>query len=455
MKSMTVGSDVVVVCGEADIMEAMEQVTAMLLESPEQAVFIASAQRVAQWEADQKTIKQYREHRETVRQLFMAKIIFELADEPQPIEIINKTYCTDFEEGIFRVLDIKLDPNDKSETLFPVVSQMQEAIRPLVEKTFTPWCHDVVIINGFTSVMALLNYDESKEEMILSRLPGLVEHIEGNMGQENPLNMTLCVGRAHRMAHHIVESRNEALAACWSRMMVPTGGKILFWEKDDSWPKNAREKFELLDKRLRRACETLDTEEFQKSMEEFFCLPSSLLSRQEARVFFREIKDYLFEVNSEYIRSFTDLKTLYDETRKRLSMAGTLDEYKNTFVSQCIWIFDKIKKMAEHRKSRPIRLAVEYVENHFHEAIGAEIVADEIGLSPAYFSYLFKKEMEKNFTEYLTEYRIEQARRLLKEGLITVKEVAAKVGFVDQRYFSKTFKKVAGFNPTEYREQRT
>ncbi len=78
-------------------------------------------------------------------------------------------------------------------------------------------------------------------------------------------------------------------------------------------------------------------------------------------------------------------------------------------------------------------------------------ICDELFLSTSQFSYLFKEGTGKTFVEYLTAYRINQAKVLLKDSPMRVYEIADKVGFSDPRYFSIIFKKLAGKTPLEYR----
>ena len=58
----------------------------------------------------------------------------------------------------------------------------------------------------------------------------------------------------------------------------------------------------------------------------------------------------------------------------------------------------------------------------------------------------------KNFTTYLTNFRINEAKRLLKDRNISVKDAGMKVGYYDSNYFAKVFKRVTGMIPSEYRE---
>ena len=74
-------------------------------------------------------------------------------------------------------------------------------------------------------------------------------------------------------------------------------------------------------------------------------------------------------------------------------------------------------------------------------------------LSPSYFSKLFKREMGENFSTYILNTRIEQAKLLLQTTDKKAYEIAEAVGIYDPVYFSKIFKKVTGVKPKEYRSQ--
>lgn len=104
------------------------------------------------------------------------------------------------------------------------------------------------------------------------------------------------------------------------------------------------------------------------------------------------------------------------------------------------------------QKNFPIRAAAAYVQEHFTEKITLEQTAEQVHLSPVYFSGLFKKETGMNFSEYLTQVRVQEAKRLLKQGTVNVSEVAERVGYSDARHFSKTFQRLVGITPKEYRK---
>ncbi|MHB8128188.1 MAG: helix-turn-helix domain-containing protein, partial [Mobilitalea sp.] len=76
-----------------------------------------------------------------------------------------------------------------------------------------------------------------------------------------------------------------------------------------------------------------------------------------------------------------------------------------------------------------------------------------VDISPYYFSKLFKEETGENFIEYLTNIRIEKAKKLLQNRDVSIKNICVDTGYSDPNYFSRIFKKQVGVTPTEYRER--
>lgn len=85
---------------------------------------------------------------------------------------------------------------------------------------------------------------------------------------------------------------------------------------------------------------------------------------------------------------------------------------------------------------------------------GLAPAADRLGLSSAYLSRLFKKETGENFVDYLVKFRIEKAMYLLETTKLKNSEISIMVGFEDERYFGKVFKKKCGLTPRQYREEK-
>lgn len=103
------------------------------------------------------------------------------------------------------------------------------------------------------------------------------------------------------------------------------------------------------------------------------------------------------------------------------------------------------------KNSAVLKEILDYIHEHYQKDISMQDAARRVNYSEAYFCKLFKRSFNMNFTTYLTNFRIKQAQKLLKDPLINIKDIGSAVGYSDSNYFAKVFKRATGFNPSEYR----
>lgn len=101
--------------------------------------------------------------------------------------------------------------------------------------------------------------------------------------------------------------------------------------------------------------------------------------------------------------------------------------------------------------ANPIQMGLQFIQERYKEPITLNEVAQSVYLSTSHFSRSFKEEMNVNFVEYLTTYRIDQSKSLLKMTSLPIEVIANQVGFTTAAYFSTAFKKKEGCTPSEYR----
>ena len=105
------------------------------------------------------------------------------------------------------------------------------------------------------------------------------------------------------------------------------------------------------------------------------------------------------------------------------------------------------------RHSRALGRALDYINGHYMERLTLEEAAAAAGMSPNYFSSVFRRETGGTFRRYLNRIRIENSRSLLLDGEMTILQICSLCGFEDQSYFVKVFKKYTGVTPSRFREQ--
>lgn len=109
-------------------------------------------------------------------------------------------------------------------------------------------------------------------------------------------------------------------------------------------------------------------------------------------------------------------------------------------------------KCSNDRYGNLIREARAYIAENFAKSdFSLNMISAHIGVSPSYFSSIFKQEMGQSFVEYLTKVRIDKACELLKCTNLRTAEIGESVGYNDPHYFSATFKKIMGQSPKDYK----
>lgn len=137
-------------------------------------------------------------------------------------------------------------------------------------------------------------------------------------------------------------------------------------------------------------------------------------------------------------------KALFDATT-RLSLFTKMKEI----------VLSEMEKYIAYNSGKDthyVRIAKQYISEHYHESISLEDIASLLYVNPSYFSGLFKKDEGINFIDYLTNYRIGMAKELLKDRKLNIAEVGNMIGYKNAKYFSKIFYKVVGITPSDYKK---
>ncbi|MFD0681533.1 MULTISPECIES: response regulator [unclassified Paenibacillus] len=150
-----------------------------------------------------------------------------------------------------------------------------------------------------------------------------------------------------------------------------------------------------------------------------------------------------------------DIKTESDSSRFQLPVD------KDGFFSVSLWqeqltagLIELSKQLLahQHQDSNVIFEIAKYIQNHYHQDITLQEIANHFYLSREYISRKFKQQFQVNLSDYLSGIRLEKAKLLLLNPHLRIAQVAEMVGYDDEKYFSKVFKKMNGFSPNEYRK---
>jgi signal transduction histidine kinase/AraC-like DNA-binding protein/ABC-type sugar transport system substrate-binding protein len=109
------------------------------------------------------------------------------------------------------------------------------------------------------------------------------------------------------------------------------------------------------------------------------------------------------------------------------------------------------KRKLNSETQRLVRQAMAYLHQHYAEPVSRHEIAQHVGLVEDYLTHCFRQELGMTPIAYLNRYRINQAKRLLKESEQPITEIASAVGFADSSYFSRIFRRETGTSPEAFR----
>lgn len=146
--------------------------------------------------------------------------------------------------------------------------------------------------------------------------------------------------------------------------------------------------------------------------------------------------DSIFRLNTEF------LSRLYREQELE-DLCMLMQEVLESFMSAMY---------SEKDKGNPyIRKALRFMADNYSEHLELDQVAEYVGLSPSYFSTLFRQVVGTNFREYLCRLRVEESKHLLLSHQYSLADIAVSMGFPDQSYYCKVFKRIVGVTPGKFR----
>ena len=153
-----------------------------------------------------------------------------------------------------------------------------------------------------------------------------------------------------------------------------------------------------------------------------------------------------------YIRKQTCTEVLDTETYlwELLHSAATLDELLDIARNYLSLTFHSLKTSPGHSVALQIKHVV--IDNYENPSLDIQFISEQLNLSVSYLSLLFKQETGLTINHYMNDYRIWKAKELLTGTQMKIADISDSVGYSNQNYFAKIFKKITGMSPSTYRE---
>ena len=125
----------------------------------------------------------------------------------------------------------------------------------------------------------------------------------------------------------------------------------------------------------------------------------------------------------------------------------------SVITSVWFWLISRMDNQINHVEKDTVRQACEYIEEQLSDpGLGLDAISNKVSLSSAYFSQLFKNEMGIGINNYITNHRVTRGKYLLENSELSMDDVSRQCGFTSTNYFNRTFKRITGMTPLQYRK---
>lgn len=151
---------------------------------------------------------------------------------------------------------------------------------------------------------------------------------------------------------------------------------------------------------------------------------------------FESCKEYLYQI--------------YENSGNSIKNSAAMLGYLYLFLAKLIEESNLISPAPSVAQSNYVIEAIKYIQFNYSTDISVDDIANAVGISRSHLYRVFVSNLNQSPIDYLTEYRINEACNLIKNTNLSISQIAVSVGFFDQFYFSRVFKKIKKIPPSKY-----
>lgn len=341
---------------------------------------------------------------------------------------------------------IKLDILGKEEVLSGIQRHACKTTANCLERLGVHCC--VADINDM--IWAAADGNVQDREDFRQGLHHIISDIKSFNGSVDEVHATIGIGGCCEIGSlRPLVARAEA--ACWDGLIFGTDNIYVFSPRH-----SAAVGRDLLDdnqrRRLKRSVETLDSQKILSAIHYVGQLVDDE-ARQSCGVQICNTWQFFLELLADVMRSLSfsaeDIEKISASSRQ-IRQCGSIQQMFCIAGETTQKFIAMVEENQKNLEKRPIRKAKQFIYDHYQKEVSLEEISQAVGLNPSYLSSIFKKETGQSIMDFLTEYRLEQAKNLLLHSELTISEVAWRVGYTDEKYFMRIFKKKLGLTCSEF-----
>ncbi len=360
----------------------------------------------------------------------------------------NEQYHTSLQQGAFLPFVLKFDyddPNTEDQLQDRFVAK--NVINQLEEYFGSGVYEQLYASTDNSELYGIINYDQKKNSEILFDIKKAFTQISNHVEAVPGYRITMALGNSCQF-ERIGESIRLAEKRIVQRLIL--GTRIVITDiviPDDPDSGYLSAKFQT---RIHNAVISFNSAELASLIDTSF---SDISSKNNINA-----NSYINNANSFIDAFFSVFPQTAQTDKERIRITNIIEHCWNVEMmienmkSELPLFLTQQSRDRERQTRKPIREALDYIENHYGEKITLESISDQLQMNSSYLSTLFKKETGETFQDYLTQYRIDRAKEMLTTTSETMASIALHVGYTDTRYFSQNFTRIVGIKPSLYRK---
>ncbi|MFD0712876.1 response regulator [Paenibacillus sp. GCM10027626] len=412
-----------------------------------------------EWQQEQKKARQSWEQRAIARERLVRSLLEGTKmDEAQLAGKLAELQMTLQPAPFYVILmDIIQNPDDPKAYLYEDRRLMNYAVANIAEETLADWNPFCVVLDESVPRFALLlNINGSGgDDRFQQCLKQLIHNIH------TTLQFLVTIGISSAGANLLCDGPTAlAQAAAALERQYYTGPNELIGYNELLQSGSSSERGHALpgwtgeEERLENALRAGDPALLEDWMADFF----AALARQDTSVSATRtamLQAMLLAANAlaELHPALKPQELLTAERVEAVLAAAALSQLQDVARSYFRQLLDRTVTLRHSGKNSIVETVKRYIDARYAEAISLDTLAREVFVSPVYLSFLFKQVKGMNVTDYLTQVRLDRAKELLRGASVKTYEIARLVGYQDEKYFSRLFKKKVGMTPSEFRNQ--
>lgn len=399
----------------------------------------------------------FKQNISVLREKFLYDVIYEINTNEDDIQ--QKLELFNMRSGKFHMLIVQ---NDSEESEGNQISQYERHLYQFgIINTFNEVFaaeFDVIAVTlnniGIAFILTILDKSDNVPELIDKKCSYFQDIICNCFG----FTVTIAVSSEGNKMTQLPEKFKECREALEHKFYMGNNSIILHNDINTFFKYDDHSMLEKLQKALIEGVKSGNEQSVRDRLQDIYSYVKSIdpAKKDFVKNFYWNIISSLNSIRDSLVSGYGDKKLEYGELN---GLYGLIEKCSNTEELNTLLdesarsIASKVNSYNNKSIKLILRKAVEYLQEHYNEQVTLNEVAEHTFVSTYYISRMFKKEMGKNFVDYLNEIRIEKAKEMLRDVRFKTYEVAEQVGIPDAHYFSKLFKKYVGVTPTEFREK--